>query len=327
MKTSGLAETRVAAEEIAQVEATISHMVASRNALIPEVHQHLVQAGGKRLRPTLTILSAEAVGGCNERAILFAAMVELTHLASLMHDDIVDHSATRRGQASVNARWSNGVAVLVADWLISTVSHELIGHGEFAAVEILTGAVRRMCEAELLHLEQRARTWELPEAVYLEIVRDKTGALMAAACELGALAGGATAEQTQALRAFGTAMGMAFQIQDDLLDLTGDPATLGKPVGTDIAMGQLTLPVLYALENSSDGLLDQLRAAVTVTSPDELDIPRLRALVEEAGGIDYSRQAAQTYVGEAVAQLARLPVGPAVHSLRSLAQRAIRRDT
>ncbi|MBM3475124.1 MAG: polyprenyl synthetase family protein [Armatimonadetes bacterium] len=326
MKTSGLVEPSVAAEEIARVEATILRVVASRSALIPEVHQHLVQAGGKRLRPTLTILCARAVGGCDERTILFAAMVELTHLASLMHDDIVDHSATRRGKASVNARWSNGVAVLVADWLISTISHELIGHGEYAALGILTGAVRRMCEAELIHLEQRARTWELPEAVYLEIVRDKTGALMAAACELGALAAGATAEQTNALRAFGTAMGMAFQIQDDLLDLTGDPALLGKPVGTDIAMGQLTLPVLYALENSTDGLLDQLRAAVTVTSPDELDIPRLRALVNEAGGIDYSRRAAQTYVDEAVEELACLPEGPAAEALRGLAERAIRRE-
>jgi len=326
VKTSGLVEPSVAAEEIARVEATILRVVASRSALIPEVHQHLVQAGGKRLRPTLTILCARAVGGCDERTILFAAMVELTHLASLMHDDIVDHSATRRGKASVNARWSNGVAVLVADWLISTISHELIGHGEYAALGILTGAVRRMCEAELIHLEQRARTWELPEAVYLEIVRDKTGALMAAACELGALAAGATAEQTNALRAFGTAMGMAFQIQDDLLDLTGDPALLGKPVGTDIAMGQLTLPVLYALENSTDGLLDQLRAAVTVTSPDELDIPRLRALVNEAGGIDYSRRAAQTYVDEAVEELACLPEGPAAEALRGLAERAIRRE-
>ena len=326
MKTSELVGLDLAMREIGEVEAAIEGLVASRNALIPQVHQHLIQAGGKRLRPRLTILAAKSLGECDERAILFAAMVELTHLASLMHDDIVDDSATRRGKPSVSARWSNGVAVLVADWLIATISHELIAQGEGTALGVITGAVRSMCEAELLHLEQRARTWELPEAVYLEIVRDKTGALMAAACELGALAGGATDEQTEALRAFGFAMGTAFQIQDDLLDLTGDAATLGKPVGTDIAMGQLTLPVLYALENSSDGLLDQLRAAVTVTSPDELDLPRLRALVDEAGGLAYSQMAARRYTDEAVAQLASLPPGPATDALRELAERAIRRE-
>jgi geranylgeranyl pyrophosphate synthase len=226
----------------------------------------------------------------------------------------------------VNARWSNGVAVLVADWLIATVTEELITRGEYQALRALTGAVRRMCEGELTHLEQRARTWALPEATYLAIIGDKTGALMAAACELGALAGGASAAQTEALRTYGSALGMAFQIQDDLLDLTGDPKTLGKPVGTDIAVGQLTLPVLYALENSTDGLLDQLRAAVRVSSPEELDIPRLRALVDEAGGLDYARRAAERYVDEAVDSLECLPPGPPVEALRELAERAVRRE-
>ncbi len=325
--TSRMAEAELVASEIAEVEAAIARLVASKAPLIPEVHQHLVQAGGKRLRPRLTVLSAKALGACGERAVVFAAVVELTHLASLMHDDIVDNSATRRGTPSVNARWSNGVAVLVADWLVATVSREMIARDEFAALRVLTSAVRRMCEAELTHLQQRARTWELSEATYLDIVRDKTGALMAAACELGALAAGATPAQTDALRSFGFAMGTAFQIQDDLLDLTGDPATLGKPVGTDIAVGQLTLPVLYALEHSTDGLLDQLRAAVTVASPDELDVPHLRALVDEAGGLDYSRHAAQRYVDEAVAYLDCLPAGPATAALRALAEGAIRRDT
>jgi octaprenyl-diphosphate synthase len=326
VRTDRLAGTELAASEIAEVEAAIARVAESRAALVPEVHQHVVQAGGKRLRPKLTILSAKAVGECGERAILFAAMVELTHLASLMHDDIVDDSTTRRGRPSVNARWNNGVAVLVADWLISAVSQELIAREEHAALSVLSGAVKGMCEAELLHLEQRAKTWALSEATYLDIIRNKTGALMAAACELGALAGGATPEQTLALREFGFAMGTAFQIQDDLLDLTGDPQALGKPVGADIAMGQLTLPVLYALENSSDGLLDQLRAAVTVSSPEELDIARLRALVDEAGGIGYSRLRAEGYVREAVDHLACLPPGPPVEALTQLAEQSIRRE-
>jgi octaprenyl-diphosphate synthase len=317
--------TELTAPDIAAIETTIARLVQSRAGLIPQVHQHLIQAGGKRLRPTLTILAAEALGSRGERAVLFGALVELTHLASLIHDDIVDASATRRGRASVNARWSNGVAVLVADWLISAISEELLNHGEHAALAILSRAVKSMCEAELLHMEQRARTWHLAEATYIDIIRQKTGALMAAACELGGLAAGATEEQHGALREFGLSMGAAFQIQDDLLDLTGEADVLGKPVGTDIALGQLTLPVLYALEHSTDGLLSRLRTAVTVSSPEELDLPRLRELVAEAGGIDYARAAAEGFVQRAIDSLNCLPPGPAVDALAILARGATHR--
>lgn len=321
-----MAGADLAADELNQVEATITRVVAARSALIPDVHQHLIKAGGKRLRPTLTILAAKSVGHCSERAVLFAALAELTHLASLMHDDVVDDSPLRRGAPSVNARWSNGVAVLVADWLIATISQELVARGEYEALRVLTAAVRSMCEAELTHLELRSKTWELSETMYLEIVRDKTGALMAAACALGALAGGGSPEQIAALRSFGEALGTAFQIQDDLLDLTGDPATLGKPVGADIAMGQLTLPVLYAIANSSNGLRQHLREAVKVASPDELDVPRLRSLVEEAGGIEYSCRTARAYVDEALSYLDGLPPAPPVTALRALAESVIRRE-
>ncbi|MGQ9729913.1 MAG: polyprenyl synthetase family protein [Candidatus Zipacnadales bacterium] len=309
--------------EMALVEAEIGRIVSARTALIPQVHQYLSQAGGKRLRPRLTILAAKAIGECTDRAILFAALVEITHLASLLHDDVVDESALRRGRPSVNAQWGNGVAVLMADWLIAQTSHELIAREEYAALEILARSVRDMCEAELAHIEQCAQDWQLPEETYIDIIRHKTGALMAAACELGGLAGGATAEQLQALQEFGLALGTAFQIQDDLLDLSGDTENLGKPVGTDIAMGHLTLPVLYALENSSDGLLEELKAAVTVASPEQLDLVRLRRLVEEAGGIAYARQVAAQQVEEAVESLRSLPSGPATSELARLAQEAI----
>jgi octaprenyl-diphosphate synthase len=326
VKGSTLVASDLVGHEIAAVEAEIARIVSSRSALIPQVHQHLVQAGGKRLRPTLTILASKAVGQCAERAVLFAAMVEVTHLASLLHDDIVDNAQTRRGQAAVSVRWSNSVAVLVADWLISQVSAKLIRCGEAEALRVLTDAVTRMCEAELIHIEKSAEVWEFSEGTYLDVIANKTGALMGAACELGALAAEATEEQTGALRSFGLSMGTAFQIQDDVLDLKGDPDILGKPVGTDIAVGQPTLPVLYALRNSSDGLLEELRAAVSVGSPDDLDLPYLSSLVEEAGGIEHARATAERYVQDAVNCLSVLTPGPAVSALTDLAQRTMCRE-
>ncbi len=326
MNSSAPVAPHLAAREMAAVEAEVARIVSSRSALVPQVHRHLVQAGGKRLRPTLTILCAKAVGRCDERAILFAAMVETTHLASLLHDDIVDNAQTRRGQAAVSVRWSNSVAVLVADWLIARMSTELLARGDHEALHVLTDAVRRMCEAELIHVEHRSDVWDLSESTYLDVIASKTGALMAAACELGAMAGEGTDEEIRALRGFGLAMGTAFQIQDDVLDLKGDPGVLGKPVGTDIAMGQPTLPVLYALRNSSDGLLEELRAAVSVASPDELDVPYLSSLVEEAGGIEHAKRAADRYVEQATECLSLLPASPPAAALIDLAERAVRRN-
>ncbi len=325
MDSNGLVGSELTAREKAAVEAEIGRVVSSRSDLIPQVHQHLVQAGGKRLRPELALISAKAVSESNERTIVFGALVEITHLASLLHDDIVDDAETRRGRESVNVRWSNGVAVLVADWLIARAYGELLQRHESAALEVLTSAVRAMCEAELVHIERRAEMFELQEDTYLDIISSKTGALMAAACELGGISAGATAEELAALRHYGMSMGAAFQIQDDLLDLTGDPELLGKPVGTDIAMGQLTLPVIYALQHSGDGLLRELRDAVAIGSPDQLNLTRLRTLVDRAGGIDYARGTAGRLVGEAGDALASFPGVAATSEMRALAARAVER--
>jgi len=325
-RRAGPAGLPLVADEIAAVEAQIARTASSRAALIPAVHRHLVEAGGKRLRPALALLAAKTVGECTERAILFGALVEITHLASLLHDDVVDNATTRRGRPAVHVVWSNSVAILVADWLVARTHGELLERGETRAAQILAEAVRLMCEAELRHVERRDEPWHMSERTCLEIIAAKTGELMAAACELGGMAGGADDHQLRALREYGLALGSAFQIQDDLLDLTGDPRVLGKQVGTDIAMGQPTLPVVYALSHSSDGLLAELNQAVRVASPEDLDLAKLRELVDRAGGIVYARHTARSLVERAVEALQAVPPGPAVEALTDLAQQAVARE-
>ncbi len=255
-------------EHLRAVEALIERLTQSRAHLVPQIRRHLLQAGGKRLRPGLTIMCAKALGEPGERTTLLAACVEIVHTASLLHDDVVDNAHRRRGVVSANRRWGNSAAVLTGDWLVATVSHTLAQGGEHEALQVITGAVVQMCEAELAQMADGGTRWRprdvaaRTEEECLHIIEGKTAALIAAACALGAISVNSSDADRQAVYNYGWELGTAFQIVDDILDIAGEPEALGKPVGTDTVMGQPTLPVVCALRRSSDGLLRRLEEAV-----------------------------------------------------------------
>ena len=288
----------------------------------PVVYLHLLQAGGKRLRPLLTLLSCQAAGGVPEDAVGLAGAVEVIHLASLVHDDVIDEAQERRGRPSARNRWGNRASILVGDLLIAEVFRRLADELGREALGALANAVVAMCQAELGDSEPGA--WPTEEA-YLDHIHGKTAALMGAACEVGARAAG-NGEALEALRDYGLRLGLAFQICDDLLDLYGDPARLGKPIWQDLAVGNWTLPVIAALEAAGAGERAELLALLESVKGGRLDRAGEAArAVAELGGRSYAELRAETLAAEAAISLAPLPESAARGSLVSLTQYVVRR--
>src|SRR3990170_440117 len=241
--------------------------LATRDPFIGELVEYVLSTRGKLVRPALTCLAAEAIGGGEEERLFIAGAVELIHIASLIHDDIIDAADVRRGNPSVNVQWGNQIAVLLGDLLFAR-AFDLISrvrHPEVAPA--VAYAAVRMSQAEIKQIEHASEPHD-QEAVYLDIIEGKTAALFSAACRSGALVAGATAQQAAALAEFGLAWGMSFQITDDALDLTSRPEDLGKPIGSDIQGGKVTLPVIHALRSASSSDRASLVRLLQLPSPD-----------------------------------------------------------
>jgi heptaprenyl diphosphate synthase len=245
--------------DLARVEERLSNAVLAEDRFLGEVAGHLLSAGGKRLRPTLALCAAYAARGGDDSAsadvVTGGAAVELVHLGSLYHDDVIDEAATRRGVPSVNARWSNIVAILAGDYLLAQASSLAASLGADVA-GLLASTIGELCRGQVLEL-QHLFDVERSEESYLSAIAGKTAALMATACRVGAMVSGVSADTLDALTQFGHHLGMCFQVVDDVLDVTGTEAELGKPAGNDVHEGVYTLPVIYALSSSSElrGLL------------------------------------------------------------------------
>lgn len=286
------------------------------------MYRHVLQAGGKRLRPLLTLLSCAAAGGDPADAVGLASSVEVIHLASLVHDDVIDQAQERRGLASAPTRWGNRASILVGDLLIAKVFRRLADDLGRQALGALAQAVVVMCQAELGESEPGA--WP-SEQEYLDHIHGKTAALTEAACEVGVSAAG-NAAALEPLCNYGRRLGLAFQICDDLLDLYGDPARLGKPIWQDLAVGNWTLPVIAALDAAGDAERAQLLALLESVKGGRLDLAGDAArAVAELGGRDYARQRAEQLAAEAAMSLAPFPESPARASLVSLTRYVIRR--
>ena len=268
-------------------DATLQHS----DGLLGQALTHIRQRGGKRMRPMLILLMARAYGRVNDVTQHAGVGLELLHTASLVHDDVVDESAERRGQASVNATYDNKVAVLVGDYLLSTALLHVSYTANERIVQYLAELGRTLAAGEILQLQNIGRD-ELSEQSYYDVIRQKTAALFEACAAIGALSAGATAEQERQAALFGRRLGMIFQIRDDIFDYY-DQAAIGKPTGNDMLEGKLTLPALHALLATRDG--DMLAIAHRVkqgtVTPDE--IAQLVAFTKQHGGIDYAEQRMQ----------------------------------
>jgi len=299
--------TSLLADDMAEVNTLIRDRMASRHApRIPEVTAHLVEAGGKRLRPLLTLAAARLCGYDGNHHIRLAATVEFIHTATLLHDDVIDESARRRGRPTANLLWDNKSSVLVGDYLFARSFQLMVETGSLRVLDILSNAAAVIAEGEVLQLTAAA-SLATTEAVYMQVVRGKTAALFAAATEIGGVIAGAPDAHVAALRDYGDALGVSFQITDDLLDYGGISASLGKNTGDDFRERKMSLPVIRAVAAAdADERAFWLRVIEKGAQSDG-DLERARAIMSRRGSLESTRETAVAHAARARAALAPLP--------------------
>lgn len=280
---------------------------------VAEINEYLLQARGKLFRPSLLLLCNEVGGRPRKEAETLGAVIELIHLATLVHDDAVDHSVLRRGMPTVNALWSHQVAIIMGDYLYSRSVSELARMGDIEPIKVLAQASNAMSIGEMRQLTSHD-TLQFGATDYYRLIDCKTASLMSSACELGALTG--APEHRGALARYGHDLGMAFQIVDDLLDYTSDESVTGKPSGLDLREHKVTLPLIAILPSLSAAERQELEAFFREPEPSDEAIAGVIGLVRERGGLDYAREKALEYARRAGEALEGLPGGPALDALR-----------
>ncbi|RYH08231.1 polyprenyl synthetase family protein [Tropicimonas sp. IMCC6043] len=312
-------------DEMAQVNALIRTRMASEHApRIPEVTAHLVEAGGKRLRPMLTLATARMCGYTGDSHVKLAATVEFIHTATLLHDDVVDESAQRRGRPTANLLWDNKSSVLVGDYLFARSFQLMVETGSLRVMDILANASAVIAEGEVLQMTA-AQDLGTDESIYLQVIRGKTAALFAAACEVGGVVAGAPEEQVLALRDYGDALGISFQIVDDLLDYGGDAAATGKNVGDDFRERKLTLPVIKAVALADDEERAFWRRVIEKGDQRPGDLETALALLATHGTLEATRREALGWAERAKTALSALPADEIREMLTDLADYVVAR--
>ena len=286
--------THLVRDDLRVVNEIILQRMQSPVTLIPTLAGHLIAAGGKRLRPVLTLASAALCGYAGTRHRKLAACVEFIHTATLLHDDVVDASELRRGEPSANALFGNEASVLVGDFLFSRAFELMVEDGSLEVLRILSGASAVIAEGEVLQLTTMRHTGTSEQA-YLDVVRAKTAALFAAACRIGAVVAGRPAAEEEALRTYGLNLGIAFQIIDDVLDYSAEQARLGKRVGDDFREGKMTLPVILALSRSTGDDREFLVGALEKLDQPEGALPRVMAILAQHGALKDAAARARHY--------------------------------
>lgn len=302
-------------EELKIFEKKFKEAMRSDVALLDKVSYYIVQRKGKQVRPMFIFLAAKMCGGVTDATYIGASLIELLHTATLVHDDVVDDAYERRGFFSINALWKNKIAVLVGDYLLSKGLLLSLEHKQYRLLHIVSDAVKRMSEGELLQME-KARKLDIDESVYFEIIKNKTASLISAACETGAASATDDNELIEKLKCLGENIGIAFQIKDDLFDYGEDD--IGKPRGIDIKERKMTLPLIYTLNNST--WLEK-RWIINTVKNHNTDTARVAELIEKVkqkGGIAYTEQKMLEYKNKAFAILDEIPDTEAKEGLRDL---------
>jgi octaprenyl-diphosphate synthase len=299
-------------DKLDRVSHSMAHIVASDLPLVGQVSAHLLAVRGKMFRPTLLLLSSETAETPQDQAITLAASLELIHLATLVHDDAVDHSVLRRGMPTVNALFSHQISVIMGDFLYSTALTHLVALGNLEALQALTRASTEMTLGEMRQLAV-TDPLRFSEREYYDLIRSKTASLMRTACELGALSG--ARRHCDALGAFGENLGMAFQITDDLLDYREEKETTGKPSGLDLREHKVTLPLIHALREMTESSTKKVEQLFEAESVSDEDIATVVGIVGENGGFEYARAQGEEFAERAHEALAELPDTVARQSL------------
>ncbi|MGG5809122.1 polyprenyl synthetase family protein [Falsiroseomonas sp. CW058] len=316
--------TALVRDDLEACNRLIVERMQSRVALIPELAAHIVAAGGKRLRPLLTLAAARLVGYRGDRHVGLAACVEFIHTATLLHDDVVDESALRRGQASANALFGNKPSVLVGDFLFARAFELMVADGSLEVLRILSSASAVLVEGEVLQLVIQ-NDMSATEAQYLEVIEGKTAALFAAATEVGAVVAGRPAAEQAALRAYGHNLGVAFQLIDDALDYSAEQERLGKTVGDDFREGKITLPVLLAFARGDEEERAFWRRTVEEREQAGPDLPRAIALMQKHHAFADTVARARHYGDAALAALMTFPDGAERRALADVVEFCISR--
>ena len=312
-------------KDMAEIELFLFDFVRQGSGAIPEVGSYIIRAGGKRLRPALAVLSARLCGYDGPDLVPYAALFELIHSATLLHDDVVDGAAVRRGRPSVNTAWSSDVSVVAADFLIARVFQILTDRGDMRTLRLVTSTITRMTSGEIFQLGNAGST-DVDVAVYLEAIVNKTAELMAAACRTGALLSGASEELGVALAGYGENLGVAFQIVDDVLDYSAEIEAFGKELGQDLREGKVTLPLIAALRKAGPEERRPVEAIIRSGAVGEREVGTVMAFIERHGGIREARALAERYADGAIEALAPFSSCPEREALAALARFAVERS-
>jgi octaprenyl-diphosphate synthase len=307
-----------------QVDALIRERLRSEVALIDQISGYIIGAGGKRIRPRLVLLFSEALGHVGPARLELAAIVEFIHTATLLHDDVVDESALRRGRATANAAFGNAASVLVGDFLYSRAFQMMVSVGRMRVLEVLADATNVIAEGEVLQL-MNMHDPDLAVDEYLRVIRYKTAKLFEASARLGAVLGEAPPEVEEAAAEFGRSLGTAFQLIDDLLDYEGHTDELGKNVGDDLREGKPTLPLLLAMERA--GADDRALIRDAIEHGEVQRLPQILEIVRRTGALEATRSAAAQQAERARSLLALLPAGAAREALLELCVRSVHRSS